>query len=52
MTNTKTIKQLAKEVLANMETKQRNDGKTFVALKDHGIQWHVDLCREAEPIGL
>src|SRR5574338_460125 len=47
MTHTKTIQDLAQEVLNNMETKKRNDGKQFVALKSHDIQWHVDLCCEA-----
>lgn len=51
-THTKTIQELAKEVLDNMETKKRNDGKEFVSLKSHDIEWHVNLCREAHKDGM
>lgn len=47
MTNTKTIKELAQEVLNNMETKKRDNGDSFVCLKSHDTQWHVDLCQKA-----
>ena len=47
----KTIKQLAQEVLNNLETKKRKDDKEFIALKNHEPQWHVDLCLKAHENG-
>lgn len=50
--NTKNIQELAEEVINNMEIKKRDNGRAFVALKSHDIQWQVDLCREAHPSGM
>ena len=47
MEKTKTIQELAQEVLSNMETKTRDTGREFFCLKDHKIEWMVDLCRKA-----
>jgi hypothetical protein len=50
---TATIASLAAEVLANMETKTRDNGADFVCLKSHdeSFQWQIDLCREAHDSG-
>jgi len=46
MTITRTVQDVAKEMLNNMEQKTRNDGKSFYCCKNE-IEWQQDIIREA-----
>lgn len=41
------IQELAQEVLKQFQTKTRDEGQSFVSLKDDHPEWMQDLCREA-----